>query len=114
MGVRTLIGESDGTTPAAAMYCSTSGWMIGPIWESEDAPDQIEAFLQWLHENLWFEDRAAIFGGDDEEIYHKHRVGFGAGNDPRAWTDYGLERLIAYWQLHHVGEDGLLLPAVEA
>lgn len=112
MGVRTLIGEADGTTPAAAMYCSTSGWMIGPIWESEDAPDQIEAFLQWLHESLWFEDRAAIFG--DSEAYHRERVGFGAGNDPRAWTDAGLKKLLAYWRRDHVGEDGLLLPAVEA
>jgi hypothetical protein len=113
MGVRTLVGTADGTTPAAAMYCSTSGWMIGPIWESEDAPEQIEAFLDWLRGVEWLDNRAAIFGREVRS--DDYRVGAGDGSDPRSWTDRGLELLLAFWRSRYLDDDGNLIetPATE-
>jgi hypothetical protein len=98
MGVRTLVGEADGATHAAAMYCSTSGWMVGPIFEAPDAEDQIEAFLAWLQAGRWRAWSA--------ETGRRPRIG--DGGDPREWDDGELERLVQLWRADHVGEDGWL------
>lgn len=46
MGVRILRDKTE-----AAMYCSTSGWAFGPVFDDRglhDADERIEAFLRWL------------------------------------------------------------------
>lgn len=97
MGVRLLIGEADGTTPAAAMYDSASGWMVGPVWEADDAPEQIEGFLDWLRK-LQFMSRAEAIGLDSGDLPDPTR---GDGSDPREWPDSGLEKLVVYWRRQH-------------
>ena len=106
MGVRTLIGEADGTTRAAAMYDSGSGWMIGPVWEAEDAEDQIEAFLTWLRSMEWYGAREAVFG---RTSHRNFLLPHADGTDPRGWSDAGLSALISFWKRDHVGEDGWLI-----
>lgn len=108
MGVRLLIGEYDGTTTAAAMVDSASGWMIGPVWEADDAPEQIEGFLDWLR-RLQFMSKSEDIGLDRHEL---PAIGHD-GDDPRQWPDKGLEKLVAYWRRTFTGDDGLL-KAVEA
>ena len=45
MGVRILQGNGEGDSNYAVLYCSTSDWAFGPLFEDyEDA----EAFLKWL------------------------------------------------------------------
>lgn len=100
MGVRTLIGTADGTTHAAAMYESGSGWMIGPIFEAEDAEDQIEAFLDWLRRDGVAEYRR----GTNDVIVHL----YGDGSHPGSYHDSDLERLVKFWKLTYLGDDGLL------
>jgi hypothetical protein len=100
MGVSTLVGEADGTTHAAAMYCNTSGWMVGPIWEAPDAEDQVEAFLAWMGSGRW---RSAV------ESLAIRATPYLDSNDVRQWDDGDLGKLISYWRHNYVGEDGWLL-----
>lgn len=102
MGVRTIIGTVDGTRHGAAMYDSVTGWMIGPIWEADDAEDQIEAFLDWLAK-LQFMSRAAEI---ELESLDLPKPG-DDGNDVRQWPARGLIKLIAYWRRAHT-TDGVL------
>lgn len=44
MGIRIFIGIGDGWERGAFLYCSTSGWAFGPMFESSD---EAEAFLTW-------------------------------------------------------------------
>lgn len=43
MGVRILQG--DGTYDGAVLYCSTTMWAFGPVFEDRE---QAQAFLDWL------------------------------------------------------------------
>ena len=106
MGVRTLVGIADGSTEAAAMYCSTSGFMVGPIFEAHDAAEQIEAFLKWLGSGAW---RKFARENGMEPIT---TLG-GTGDDPRCWKDGDLESLIKEWRDKFVGDDGWLLDPFE-
>jgi len=108
MGVRTLDGIYDGTRRAAAMVDSTSGWMVGPIWEAEDAVEQIDAFLDWLR-LLQFMSRAEEIGLESRDLPNPMR---GDGGDPREWPDSGLAKLVAFWRREHVDEEGLLQETV--
>lgn len=105
MGVRTLIGEADGTKRAAAMYDSVSGWMIGPIWEADDAPEQIEAFLQWMRQ---LGPVSAIENGtlvlDASDLPYPTRD----ETDARCWPDSGLKKIIAHWRKLYVDDEGWL------
>lgn len=110
MGISTLIGIADGTTPAAAMYCNTTGRMVGPIWEAEDAPDQIEAFLEWVrcYSFIPLTEEIELGSGDVPSPEHDQ------SNDVRVWPAWGLDKLVKYWRAQYVGDDGLLrLPATE-
>jgi hypothetical protein len=103
MGVRILRGEADGDGHAAIMYCSTSGWSIGPIFEADDAEEQIQSFLGWM-DSLAFVEKAEEIGLG----HHDLPSPLGKPADPRSWPDSGLEKLVAYWRTIHVGDDGLL------
>lgn len=100
MGVRTLVGEADGTTPAAAMYDSQSGFMFGPIFEGEDAPDRIEGFQEWLRRLPHVRDAEAI-GLTTDDLPRLDRD----GADARDWPDRGLKQLVAYYH-REVWNDG--------
>jgi hypothetical protein len=106
MGVRVLVGKADGHTDAAAMYCSTSGWMVGPIFEAHDAPNQIEAFLEWLSAIGWTKEIR------DELGLGQPRLG-SDGRDPREWQDADLEKLVNHWRRDYVGDDGWLLDSFD-
>ncbi len=93
MGVRTLGGTADGTTPAAAMYDSVTGWMLGPIFEGDDACEQIEAFLAWLG-TMPYVKRAREIGFARHETPDPRRD----ATDPRSWPDAGLNKLVTYWR----------------
>ena len=111
MGVRTLIGTADGHRSAAAMYDSASGWMVGPIFEAEDAEDQIDALLEWFRSGKWSSVAEAVLGAD---WHMKHHISRAVDlNDPRMWSDVALEKLITYWRARYIGEDGWLLDAKE-
>jgi hypothetical protein len=45
MGVRIIQADGEGDSQGACLYCSTSMWAFGPIFEDRD---QAEAFLQYL------------------------------------------------------------------
>lgn len=109
MGVRTLIGIADGTTPAAAMFDSVSGFMVGPIWESTDAEDQIEAFLSWMDSERFITACEEI-GLETVDLPHP---GLKA-NDIRFWPDTGIKKLVAYWRSTHLDENGLLRDPIAA
>ena len=110
MGLRVLIGEADGTTPAAAMYCSTSGWMVGPIWEGDGAEETIDAFLRWL-ERLAF---VPLVGDGGIELGRPDLQAFGKdGSDPRHWPESGLSKLVVYFRREFVDADGNLKTAAE-
>jgi hypothetical protein len=104
MGVRTLIGTADGGSHAAAMFDSSSGWAFGPVFEAEDAEDQIEAFVGWLSSGGAFAVRA--------ELRLESPV-IGDGRDPREWPDAALKALIGRWRSDFVGADGWLLDTFE-
>lgn len=108
MGVRTLIGKYDGTEHAAVMVDSASGWCFGPVFESPDAEEQIEAFTTWLREMRWYEHRAEIFGGIRDYRSLPDGLLMGTGEDPREWTLGALERLYSFWRERHVDEHGYL------
>lgn len=99
MGVSTLIGTADGTSHAAVMYCNTTGWPVGPVFEAADAEDQIDAFQKWLGENPLGEVSASI----GRELVQRFRD----GRDPRDWSDADLAVLVSYWRGIYV-EDGWL------
>lgn len=44
MGVRYVIGEYDGTRPAVVMVCSTSGTAFGPLLESVEEAERLQAY----------------------------------------------------------------------
>lgn len=95
MGVRTLNGEADGTTPAAAMYDSVTGRMLGDIWEGESPDVEIEAFIQWLHE---LRPIAAVQEGKLELDTGEIPDPRDDGTDPRHWPQAGLVKLSGYWR----------------
>lgn len=104
MGVTTLIGTADGTNHAAVMYCDTSGWPVGPIFEAPDAEEHIAAFLEWL---------GASAGGPVRAVLGVRGHVSGDGTDPRHWEDGDLGVLVSHWRQTYVGEDGWLLDAYE-
>lgn len=95
MGVRLLIGEADGTTPAAALYCSTTGEMLGLIFDEEDPVEKAEGFLEWV--------RLLRFVGLAEQIgltHHDLPDPRNDGSDVRHWPIRGLGKLTAYYLKH--------------
>ena len=45
MGVRILEGDTGGGYRNAVLYCSTTDWAFGPLFEDAD---EAQAFLDWL------------------------------------------------------------------
>lgn len=107
MGISTLVGQADGTTDAAAMYCNTTGWMIGPVWEAPDAPEQIEAFLAWLSETGVPASLRVTLALDGPDGLYRD------GRDVRQWRDTDLEKIISHWRGENTSDDGWLLDPYE-
>jgi hypothetical protein len=103
MGLRVLIGEADGTIHAAAMYCSTTGVMVGYIWEGDGAEEALGGFLNWL-ERLSFVTLADEIGLEPHDLQMIGRD----GSDPRHWPESGLEKLTVYFRRSFVDADGNL------
>lgn len=75
MGVRTI-----GHDNFAVMYCSTTDWAFGPVFNERDGHDafeRIESFLRWFKRN-----------GDVYPLWY---------DDPRQLTDSELERKYSEW-----------------
>lgn len=104
MGIRILSGTADGDTTAAALYDSTTGWMIGPLFDTGDPVENAEAFLTWFT------------SGEAAATALKNNIGVRAGglilglrgNDPRDFDEVGLERLFGTWKASALDEDGYL------
>lgn len=75
MGVRILI---ENYHERAVLYCSTTGWAFGPVFESEA---HAESFLKWLREC------------PQPHSYRTQHPG-----DPRGFTDHELEWAYGVWQ----------------
>jgi hypothetical protein len=81
MGVRILY---DPEADVACLYCSTSQWAFGPLFESrEDAAE----FVAWLR------SRSA----GEWAKYDKFKVDDTGRCDPRVLTDRGLEQAVSDW-----------------
>jgi hypothetical protein len=81
MGVRIL---HDVETGIACLYCSTTQWAFGPLFESrQDA----EEFLAWVR------SRSA----GEWAKYDKFEVGDTGRCDPRVLTDRGLKQAVSDW-----------------
>lgn len=106
MGVRILAGKADATSHAAAMYDSVSGWMIGPLWEAEDAEEQIESFLAWLGRGKHAVKAVALGVAPTGAVARDI-------TDPRAWPDNALAEFIKLWRSFYVGGDGWLLDPLD-
>lgn len=68
MGVRTIRGNRE-----AVMYCSSTDWAFGPVFndtDDHDAEERLESFLRWL----------------------------GKARDPRQYTDAELESKYSDWR----------------
>ncbi len=49
MGVRILVGREQGCeNEQAVLFCSTTGWAFGPLFESET---EAEEFLEWYRDD---------------------------------------------------------------
>lgn len=94
MGVSTLVGTADGTTPAAAMYDNTTGQMIGPIWEGDDAEEQIDEFMEWMR-LCSFVPLSEAIGLRTMDVPGPE---WDLPGDPRVWPDSGLTKLVTYWR----------------
>lgn len=94
MGVRTLAGVYDGTAAAAVMVDSGSGTAFGPVWEGDEAVEQIDRFQDWLR-TLRFMLLSAEIGLESGDLYDSTR---GEGMDVREWPASGLKKLVVYWR----------------
>jgi len=110
MGVRTLVGMADGTTQAAAMYDSASGFMIGPIFEAPDSYEQVQSFLDWMN-SLQFMQLTTEIGLTSDDL--PNPTSQFSASDVRAWPDNGMEKLVNYWKSEHVGENGFLKETID-
>lgn len=107
-GIAVLLGRYDGETVAetAVMVNDASGWAFGPLFTSTvDAREQVEAFLKWLREARWAQHRAEVFPSPSS-VY---RLPGRDGNDPRDFTEAGVEALVAFWRKVYLDLDGELL-----
>jgi len=80
---------TDSTGETAAMYCSTSDWAFGPVFnckDGHDADDRAELFLRWL--------KAVPTWDCYEQVAPRL---FRGERDPRVLTESGLERAYADW-----------------
>ena len=94
MGVRILHDtHSHSLNTSACLYCSTSGWAFGPVFDSDDEHDGAErasAFLRWLGgreprlltdsellalHGEWRAQEAAQWLKEGEEMYPKEEEG---------------------------------------
>lgn len=97
MSVRTLVGTADGTNPAAALYDSVTGQMLGFIFEHEThAVDHAESFLAWVE------------GGRAKYVARQHLIPHPiASHDFRAWTTDSLRQLLPIWRSELLDPDGI-------
>lgn len=97
MGITTLVGEFNGTTPAAVMVDESTRRPFGPLFEGDDALAQIEGFLDWMVTHKYMRHAEAI-GLLSSEIPDPLRYG---QSDPREWGYRGLRKLVSYWKREH-------------
>ncbi len=63
-------GEYAGGNTSAVMYCNTSGWAFGPVFESRE---QAEEFMAWLSER-GFPDPRGLRSSELGESYRKFKT----------------------------------------
>ena len=56
MGIRIIAGEYDGDTTGAVMFCSTTMWAFGPVF---DDVQEVDCFQNWWGDNYPESIRAA-------------------------------------------------------
>lgn len=83
MGVSIL---ANARADQAVLYCSTSDWAFGPVFnatDDRDAEEQAEAFLTWLDQDApyWTYDRDQV----------------GQRRDVRCLTESGLQTAYSDW-----------------
>lgn len=103
MGVRLLTGTADGTTPATALYCSSSGIMIGSIWEGDESYEAAEGFCRWLETMPFASD--VVAAELDLKTFELQSIDKD-GTDPRHWPEAGLRKLEWYYRRHMLDADG--------
>jgi len=83
MGVRILFDPEAGL---ACLYCSTSEWAFGPVFEG---PNEAAAFLRWLRD-LTPEQWGA---------YERVTLIDDGRHDPRTLTERGLADAVTDWRV---------------
>ncbi len=77
MGVRILAGDDN-----AVLYCSTSDWAFGPLFDSEE---KAQDFLKWLDS----------YTPQELDLNALGKIRW--RNDPRELTDQGLQNAHCMW-----------------
>jgi len=72
---------------ATALYCSTSGYAFGPVFESRL---EAEDFLYWLKNGRQ--------NNEEARALEARRLPIGDGSDPREWDVPSLGLLVSYWR----------------
>jgi hypothetical protein len=72
----------------AVMYDNTADWAFGPIFQGPGCAEDAEDFLDWLPRHA---DISLTLPGVGVILV-------GHGDDPRDYTDTGLERMVQRWQ----------------
>lgn len=90
----------DPAAEAAALYCTTTGFAFGPIFE-HDAQAKAEAFVEWFRT------------GDAAQAARQLRIStlHGRLDDPRDYFEGDLKALLGAWQAEALDDDGELRAA---
>jgi len=67
----------------AVMYCTTTDTAFGPIFQGPGCAEDADDFLNWLPRNADLTLTLPLVGH---------------GEDPRDYTDTGLERMVQRWR----------------
>lgn len=70
----------------AVMYCNTSDHAFGPIFTGPGCAEDADDFLNWLPRHT------------DLSLTLPFAMHSGKGEDPRDYTDTGLERMVQRWR----------------
>lgn len=73
----------------AALFCTTSGWAFGPVFEGDEPDQRAQEFLDW------FSSGAAAELASQIDL---HQLAGRSGADPRHWDDQALEQLLNRWR----------------
>lgn len=90
---------SDPGEHVVAMFDSVTGWAFGRVFSSAE---QAEDFLRWL------ETADLTDAGGPISVLPVFRGQFGAGDDPRAYSNGDLDRLRDLWREQRLDDEGEL------